>query len=267
MSVHSVSLKGKRNQNEDNHNIILNSSNEDNNKANINFYGIYDGHGGKFVSNFLSKNLPQFFTHIKVKYPLKKNHVEKVYSIFDNIFKSKYLKQTKQTGSTCLVLIQFTKNDKKYINILNSGDCRAILCRNNLELCLTKDHKPNWPEEILRIKELGGEIIYDGYDWRIEDLSVSRAFGDLDANPYVTSMPDLYKYKIQESDKFIVMGCDGLWDVLSNQEVINFVLDMCYDIKNNIRYSKQQNVAKNLAEHAIKKGSTDNVSVIVIFLN
>jgi serine/threonine protein phosphatase PrpC len=267
MHVHLVSLIGKRDQNEDNHNSITNIKNENKEIANINFFSIYDGHGGKFVSNFLSKNLPTFFTNKKVKYPLSKKYVTDVYSTFNNIFETKYNKETMHTGSTCLIVIQFKVNNKYYLNVLNSGDCRAIICRNNIEFCLTKDHKPNSPEESTRIKNLGGQIIFDGYDWRIGDLSVSRAFGDLDAKPYVTSMPDLFTYKISSNDKFIVMGCDGLWDVYTNQDVINFVLDECYDIQNNVNLNKKNNVAKKLAQSAISKGSTDNISVIIIFLD
>ena len=61
MSVHSVSLKGKRDSNEDRHIIKTNLNGQNKNINNINFYGIYDGHGGKFVSKFLSNNLRNFF--------------------------------------------------------------------------------------------------------------------------------------------------------------------------------------------------------------
>src|SRR5436305_1930508 len=78
------------------------------------------------------------------------------------------------------------KDGKYYINVINTGDSRCIICRDNLGIPLSKDHKPNWPEERYRIQQLGGKIYYDGDDYRIKDLSVSRAFGDIDAEPYVT---------------------------------------------------------------------------------
>ena len=50
-----------------------------------------------------------------------------------------------------------------------------MLCRDNFAIPLTKDHKPDFPEEKARIQALGGEIKFDGADYRIRDLSVSKA--------------------------------------------------------------------------------------------
>ena len=97
-------------------------------------------------------------------------------------------------------------------------------------------------------------------------MSVSRAFGDLDATPYVTHVPEIHRYQMDtKNDKFIIVACDGLWDVLSNQDAVNFVLGLCYDntlIKHN---DNKENIAQKLAEYAIKKGSTDNITTIVAF--
>jgi serine/threonine protein phosphatase PrpC len=267
MSIHSVSLKGKRPQNEDKHSIILNYDGRNRDDAPVDYFAVYDGHGGKFVSKFLSENLPQFFTDSRVVYPLKKDYVERVYSRFTEILKQKHFEYANQMGSTCLVAIRYKKNDGDYINVLNTGDSRCILCRNNLEVALTKDHKPNWPEEQYRIERLGGKIAFDGYDWRINDLSVSRAFGDLESAPYLTNYPDIFRYKLTPSDKFLVLACDGLWDVMSNQDVVNFILSGCYDMSTGKKINKNINIAKRLAEQAIMRGSTDNVSIIVVFLN
>lgn len=267
MSIHSVSVKGKRPQNEDKHNIILNMDKPSDKTSPVNYFAVYDGHGGKFVSKFLHDNLPQFFTDKRVEYPLKKDYINKVYSYFNQILKTKYVDKATHTGSTCLIVLHYKKEDNNFLNVLNTGDSRCILCRNNLEFALTKDHKPNWPEENLRIKNLGGEIVFDGYDWRIKDLSVSRAFGDIDADPYVTNYPDIYRYKLTNNDKFIVLACDGLWDVMSNQDVINFILDNCYDMSTNVRINKNINIGKKIAELAIGKGSGDNITVIVVFLD
>ena len=146
------------------------------------------------------------------------------------------------------------------------GDCRCVICRNNIAIPLTKDHKPNWPEENHRISKLGGTIEFDKVDWRIGDLSVSRAFGDVEHYPYVIHYPDIFTYEIIEKDKFIVLACDGLWDVLSNQDVVNYILMECYDNTLTTRINHSVNIAKKLADYAIKKKSTDNITVVVIFL-
>jgi serine/threonine protein phosphatase PrpC len=57
-------MKGHRPQNEDKHDTILNLDGKDINKAPVNYYAVYDGHGGKFVSKFLSKQLiKEYHTH------------------------------------------------------------------------------------------------------------------------------------------------------------------------------------------------------------
>jgi serine/threonine protein phosphatase PrpC len=64
----------------------------------------------------------------------------------------------------------------------------------------------------------------------------------------------------------MIIGCDGLWDVVSAQDASNYVISQCYDLESN-RINKKTNIAKMLAELALQKGSTDNVSVIVVFFN
>lgn len=267
MNVHSVSLKGRREQNEDKHTIILNCNGKNKDIKNINFFGVYDGHGGKHISKCLSKNLPTFFTDKRVAYPLKKQYVDAVYQHVQNTLRKSHTDIASSCGSTCLVAVYFKHENNNYLNVLNTGDSRCILCRDNIASALTKDHKPNWPEERTRIEALGGKIYRDGLDYRIKDLSVSRAFGDLDAEPYVTNMPDTYVYKIEKNDRFFVLACDGLWDVLSNQDVANFILTNCYDSTTNQRINKNINIARKLAEYAILRGTGDNVTIIVVFLN
>lgn len=268
MSVHSVSLIGKRPQNEDKHITIVNIEGDNTELANINYYAVYDGHGGKFVSKFLYDNLHKCFIDRRVQYPLKKGFVKKIYDHWQKILKTEYKHYATNTGSTCLVVAHYRINECDFLNILNTGDSRCVLCRNNIAIPLTKDNKPHWPEESARIKKLGGQIIKDGYDdWRICDLSVSRAFGDISAEPYVICTPDYYKYKLNENDKFIIIACDGLWDVMSNQDAVNFVLDLCFDISTGKIINENFNVAKRLADYAInEKNSTDNVTIIVAFL-
>lgn len=264
MSVHTASLKGKRQQNEDKHVSFLNINGDDTTRAKINLFGVFDGHGGKFVSKFLHDNLAQIMTDKRVEYPLDKSFIVKIYNGLQNILRNKYKKYASECGSTCLVISHFKTQESSYLNVLNTGDTRAVLCRNNMAHLLTKDHKPHWPEEEKRIKKLGGEIILDQYgDWRIGDLSVSRAFGDLNAEPYVTCLPDIYKYKLSKNDKFMILACDGLWDVLDNQDAINFVLKYGFDESNKVK--KDVNIAVKLAEYALKAGSTDNITIHIVF--
>ena len=265
-NVHFISIKGWRDQNEDSHNIILNMNDKHTNLNKINFLAVFDGHGGKRVSEYLQNNLYKYFMNKSVKYPLSTKNVTYIY---DKIQKD--LSQydfSLHCGSTGLVVINYVDRvtNDEYLNIINNGDCRCVLCRDNFAMPLTKDHKPHWPEERCRIEQLGGVITFDDYDYRIKDLSVSRAFGDRDATPYVTHRPEVFRYKLDKSDKFIIVACDGLWDVLSNSDAVNFVIENCYDVYTGKRINQNVNISKKLTDYALKKGSRDNITVIVYFL-
>ena len=264
MKVYSFSLQGRRDTQEDQHICILNLD-ENNDLNKINFLGIFDGHGGKKVSQYLKNNLPNFFLtklekNIFIKNNLFIKYTNQVYDVLQNNLKEQHPRAVEYCGSTACVCIQMQNNDKNYIWIINVGDSRAVLCnKEGIAVPLSTDHKPNLAQEKKRIESLGGKIIFDGVDWRIKSLSLSRAFGDLDCCPYVTHVPEISKYKISSKDKFIILACDGLWDALSNQDSVEYI--------RNLQFSGfDGNYAKKLAEYAFDKGSYDNITVILYFL-
>lgn len=283
MNIHNISLLGLRKVNEDSHVIITNLNGETKDKYNCNIFGVFDGHGidnGKIISKFLSKIMPLHLTNSNVEYPLKKNYVKNLYTSTQNIIKDKLKKFAHSNGSTCLIVCQYKYNNALWLDILNTGDCRCIISKQDKQLrtsllkvnCLsfsaiqlTKDHKPHWPDELTRITRLGGSVKFDGVDWRIGDLSVSRSFGDIELEKYVTYMPDLFRHKIDKDDRFMVLACDGLWDVMSNQDVVNFITNYSYDINTWKPIKPKDNIAKKLGEYAIKLGSTDNITIIIVF--
>jgi serine/threonine protein phosphatase PrpC len=266
--IQRASLLGKRESNEDKEIIIINLDGSDSKINQINFCSIFDGHGGGGVSKFMKDNLHNYFVHKHVDSMIKNNkkfnkYTQRVFDMLQKKLINDHPQLSKRCGSTSLSTILFHNNNKLNLWGINLGDCRAILCNKyNIPIPLTKDHKPNSIEERNRITQLGGKIKFDGYDWRIGDLSVSRSMGDTDNTPYVTHLPEIFKYTIHPDDKFIVMGCDGLWDVLDNQEVVNFILEYL----NQSNGILKNDSAKFLADLAIRSGSTDNVSVIVQFL-
>jgi len=248
-----TSLKGLRDANEDAHSIL-------NNKTNY-FWGVYDGHGGAKVSAYLEKNMGIEFMKNIHKDGYKSQEIK---DVFDNIQKRLISDSKKDNfniqdvGSTCLIAIL---TDNK-LQIANSGDCRAVLCQDKgLARALTIDHKPDWMMEKNRIEQLGGRIKLDKEDdvYRIMDLSVSRAFGDIEYSAYVKHVPDVFTYRIRSSDQFLILACDGLWDVLSSQDAVNYVLT---------HKDSSQNIAHSLGQYAINKmGSQDNVSIIIVFFD
>ena len=267
-NIYDVSLIGRREYNEDRHTIINNLCNTDKTVAPINFFGVFDGHGGDTVSNFLADTIQKLFIDKRLEYPLPKDYINQAFKYLQQtVLKREYYDDAKECGSTCLLGIHYIKNDIDYLTIINTGDSRSVLCRNNFAIQLSKDHKPLWPEEKRRIENLGGTITHypKNDDPRIKGLSVSRAFGDFNAEPYLTNMPDIFRYKLDKNDKFIVFACDGLWEVLQNQDVVNFILNECYDTDLTTRINKNINIAKKLGEYGLKKGSTDNITIIVYF--
>ena len=264
MNIYSISKRGKRDQNEDAENIIINSNNSNTTQAKINLYAVYDGHGGKFVSKYLSENLPKYFLNPQTVYPLSGKYIRNSFKEIQSTLEKKYEDKCTFCGSTCLVAVDYVYEKRRFIDVMNAGDSRCIISRNNKANVVTKDHKPNWPEEKERIKKMGGEIIFDGYDWRIGDLSVSRAFGDLDNKPYISANPEIFRYKINKNDQFLLLACDGLWDVFDNQEAVNFIISNSYDLEHN-RINKKINIARLLADSALQKGTTDNVTIIIVF--
>jgi serine/threonine protein phosphatase PrpC len=172
-------------------------------------------------------------------------------------------------GSTALIAQIYNHKGISRVQIINAGDCRAVICNKyNIGIPLSKDHKPMTFEENKRITNMGGQIIrLPNDDPRIMGLSVSRSFGDVDAKPYVSHQPEIFDYILDSSDKFLILGCDGLWDVFDNQSAVEFVL---YEMNNEYRYnidtnSLKNNISKKMATEAIRKGSTDNVSCMILF--
>jgi serine/threonine protein phosphatase PrpC len=265
-NCHICSLKGRRRSNEDNHCVIQNLDNKYKHLNCVDLYSIFDGHGGKEISDYISKTLPYYFVHKKMKYPLNYELVNTIYNYVETDLETELKKKSMQCGSTALILIMFEYASKsnskpqKCLTVLNVGDCRAVLCRNNLAIPLTNDHKPNSFNELNRIESLGGEITFDGYDWRIHDLSVSRAFGDVVSKPFVSHLPEMFTYKLKPYDSFIILACDGLWDVMTNQEAVDYVLKLRKDNVN------KENISNLLSNEALRLGSMDNLTVIVVFL-
>jgi serine/threonine protein phosphatase PrpC len=265
MYYHTV--QGKRESNEDQHFIFSNLDGKDCDKNCINMIGVFDGHGGKLVSKYLKENLPDYFTkkfkdNLFSKPEKFSKYVSKVFDILQNKLIEEHPKAVNYCGSTaCLAIHCINKLEKKgYLWVINIGDSRAVLNnKNGLSIQLSKDHKPNSPEERMRIEKMGGKIAFDGADWRIKDLSLSRAFGDVDCTPYVTHLPQIYKHKLSSKDKFVILACDGLWDVVNNQDAVDFVQDL-------LNKNFKGNFSKMLCEYALAKGSMDNVSIIIYFL-
>jgi len=176
--------------------------------------------------------------------------VDDIKQALHNAFKSVHdliIKNGFSDGTAALVMYA---TPEKLI-IANSGDQRAVLCsKNGKAEQITYDHKPDAPLERKRITECGGFVTEDR---RVNGiLALSRAIGDTDLQPHVTFVPDIYVHDITDEDDFIVLACDGLWDVISNEDCAR----LC---------GKEPDpavAATKLRDYAHCMGSTDNISTI-----
>ncbi|KAJ7539215.1 hypothetical protein O6H91_11G081300 [Diphasiastrum complanatum] len=123
--------------------------------------------------------------------------------------------------------------------IANVGDSRAVLGTKAedgtlLAIQLTTDLKPNLPEEAERIKQCKGRVfaLHDEPEvhrvWLPHDnspgLAMARAFGDFCLKDFgVIAVPEISYRRLTDRDQFIVLATDGIWDVLSNTEVVDII--------------------------------------------
>ncbi|KAK8154540.1 phosphatase 2C-like domain-containing protein [Phyllosticta citrichinensis] len=134
----------------------------------------------------------------------------------------------------------------------NVGDARIVLCRKGRALRLSYDHKGSDENEGRRIANAGGLILNN----RVNGvLAVTRALGDAYMKDLVTGHPYTTETVIQpDQDEFIILACDGLWDVCSDQEAV----DLVRNIKD------PQAASKSLVDHALARFSTDNLSCMIV---
>jgi len=180
------------------------------------FIAIFDGHAGPDVAHYAAYQLP-----ITMQEVMKKNN--NVQLCFKKAFQeiNQQLKQKKILGGTTVLSCYFHQQE---LYVANLGDCRAVaLNADGKSVRLTRDHRPDAPEEQRRIEKLGGEVTTavtkEGkLVSRVNGvLGVARALGDFDLEPFVNPEPEVFVFHPQsEKHNFraIVIACDGLWDVV-----------------------------------------------------
>lgn len=145
--------------------------------------------------------------------------------------------------------------------VANAGDSRAVLGKRGRAVELSTDHKPNSTSEKIRIEKLGG-VIYDGY--LNGQLSVSRSLGDWHlkgpkgSSFPLSSEPELKEVVLTEEDEFLIIGCDGLWDVMSSQCAVTITR------KELMLHNDPEKCSKELVREALRRNSCDNLTVLVV---
>ncbi|KAJ5656179.1 hypothetical protein N7507_008129 [Penicillium longicatenatum] len=158
-------------------------------------------------------------------------------------------------GGSALPKLQENAVRQRVLYTANVGDARIVLCRNGKALRLSYDHKGSDENEGKRIANAGGLILNN----RVNGvLAVTRALGDAYLKDLVTGHPYTTETVIQpDADEFIILACDGLWDVCTDQEAVDLIRNI----------QDAQRASKLLVEHALARFSTDNLSCMVIRLD
>lgn len=215
------SCQGWRMSQEDNHSMILNMPGP--HKAA--FFAVYDGHGSSRVSKHASENL---WRHILDNEKYSKGNfkeaLEEAFLAFDREVNESFNAQLAGTTAVCFLVVDNS------IYCANIGDSRAVACINCECVPLSYDHKPENPQELKRILAAGGYVLGNRVNG---NLALSRAFGDfhykgneqLPAEQQIVSpFPEVKSIELNDDVDFILLACDGIWDVLSSEEVVEFVI-------------------------------------------
>ncbi|CAD8090271.1 unnamed protein product [Paramecium primaurelia] len=213
-------------------------------------FGIMDGHGGQTVAKFVSTNFPKVFLQLHKQ---KQRPFDKLLQdTFEKI--NEMVKQecdSNEIGSTASIGFMRLEGAKRVLYFANVGDSRAFLFGDQV-VPLTTDHKPNKQGERTRIQQHQGTVLMDRLNGI---LAISRAFGDHSFTQYgLICTPDQVKVELRLSHKWVVVASDGLWDVVNEQELLQF-----------IRYKESADeVTKFLQKLAQKRQSKDNVSILCL---
>ena len=240
------------------------------------FLGVCDGHGikGEMISNYVTKKLPVYTTDINNE--SISNSFKKINS---EIYSNKNL-ESDMAGTTVVSLI--ITADK--IICPNLGDSRAILFRyeNSLYFCknLSRDHKPNEPEENRRIINNNGRIkkIYDeelkkyvGPDrvWlknkEEPGLAMTRSIGDKIAHSIgVSDEPEIKSFEYDGSEKFAIIASDGIWEYMNGEDCLKIIKPF-YEENKDIEEASYSLVKEAFRKWKRKESVIDDITVILVF--
>ncbi|CAG2099991.1 unnamed protein product [Medioppia subpectinata] len=241
------------------------------------FFAVFDGHAGARVSAHCAENLLDTITQTDnfrqssnaSNGTISAEQIDSVkHSIRDGFLKldekMKRLPEVEsgedKSGSTavcCLISPQ-------HFFFANCGDSRAVLSRSSKAFFSTLDHKPINPTEKERIQKAGGSVMIQRVNG---SLAVSRALGDYEykqvegrgpCEQLVSPEPEITVQSRENTDEFLVLACDGIWDVMDNEELCDYVRHQL-TIHPNL-----ETVCSSIIDTCLHRGSKDNMSVVLV---
>eukprot|EP00899_Mesostigma_viride_P015641 jgi/Mesvir1/24078/Mv10800-RA.1 len=260
------------------------------------FFGLYDGHNGPKAADYAASrlhillaadmDLPPGGATTK---PAITKEEQGVITALKNAFKKVdveiiHMTRSQGTRDGSTAIVAFLLGSTLYV--ANAGDCRCVMaCRGGRLERLSVDHKPNLPSEKERVERLGGRVEWS-LCWRVAymdspvRLAISRSLGDLDFKSpaqVISPVPDVMITRLQPEHDFIIMASDGLWDVVEDALAVRTVRQILYGAETASRASALNSnkavagrdpramlAAETLVGLALKQGSMDNVTVIIV---
>jgi protein phosphatase 1L len=217
---------------------------------NISLFAIFDGHGGAHVSQYLKNN----FCDVLTKIIQEKSNVELIDNIrtaIETIDKDleKLNDDAKECGSTGTIVV--IDNDILYC--VNVGDSKCFYIDDQKAVQMTEDHNCKNELEVNTIKQRGA-LVFNGRVFGA--LCLTRTFGDTDFKEFgVICEPFINKISINNI-KYIVIASDGVWDFVDDKQL--------FKIGSELKKDNSEEFCNNLVEYALKGGSHDNISCIVL---
>lgn len=250
------SAKGPRSRNEDTYcifeyfNVLLNIPDKE-----VMCIGVFDGHSGQRGSEYARAQLP---VQIGRQQAFSDDISKAITSGFlktEEYFLRRANDHSLDCGTTATCI--FINDDT--ITVGNCGDAKVILSRSNGDIIELVDiHNASREEEKLRVQEAGGAVVWYG-TWRVNGvLAVSRSIGDRAHCDVVIAEPEIKSHKMDGEEEFLLAATDGLWDVMSSEEVHEFVLATA-------KTKGRRNVVKFLLRKVYELGSKDNTTIAVVF--
>lgn len=253
MIVSNAMTKGYRDYMED----FISINSETNEK--LKSFHVFDGHGGKNVSELCHKYVHGIFKRYAKMYPDVNFALRLTYKELDHMSCSSA--ENSMCGTTAVSMI--ITGDKLWF--ANCGDSEALVVLTNRESrILSQNHKVE--NEKHRLEKCDANITYNDGCARINNmLNVARSIGDCHLKRFVISNPYIQSMKMKNVD-YVILGSDGLFDVFSMNQIENIVFNMREKLKKQKMSKKQvvDTVSIQLVKEAILQGSADNISVIVV---
>ncbi|XP_053784297.1 protein phosphatase 1F isoform X2 [Desmodus rotundus] len=221
------------------------------------YFAVFDGHGGVDAARYAAVHVHPNAARQPELRTDPAGALREAFRRTDEMFLGKAKRERLQSGTTGVCALIAGKT----LHVAWLGDSQVILVQQGQVVKLMEPHRPERQDEKERIEALGGFVSHMDC-WRVNGtLAVSRAIGDVFQKPYVSGEADVASRELTSSEDYLLLACDGFFDVVPHQEVAGLVQS---------HLVRQQGsglrVAEELVAAARERGSHDNITVMVVFL-